>query len=66
MTKNDYRTFFAQCKPFIRFRFFLDLAKISPVNFSRFMRGDEWDYEVSLDKLNVLYHCILDTFQKIA
>lgn len=66
MTKNDYREFFVQCKPFIRFNYFLRKCRISPVNFSRFLKGNEWNYEISLDKLRILYEEICSTFENIA
>lgn len=66
MTKNDYREFFANVKPFIRFRYFCDKVKISPINLSRFMKGNEWDYEMSLEKCRILYEEIVNTFENIA
>lgn len=64
MSKNEFRTFFAQCKPFLKFKYFLHLADIDPANFSRFMKGNEWDYEMSLDSLNKLYTVIIVHFEE--
>ena len=55
MTKNEYRAFFAECKPFLKLKNFCELAGVNPVSLSRFMKGQEWDYEMSLQKLNELY-----------
>ena len=64
MTKNEFRSFFAQCKPFLKIKYFLNLADISPVNFSRFMKGSEWDYEMSLESLNKLYYIVKTHFEE--
>lgn len=66
MTKNDYRTFFAQCKTMLKLNYFCKLVNISPVTLSRFMKGEAWDYEMSLDKCQKLYDAINDTIQNIA
>lgn len=66
MSKNDYRTFFANVAPFIRFTYFCKLTGVSPVNLSRFMKGEEWNYEMSIDKCHKLYVSILEHFENIA
>lgn len=66
MTKNEYRQFFANVRPFLNMKSFLDLAEIKSPCFSRFMKGEGWDYEISHEKLNTLYFCIIDFCEKIA
>lgn len=66
MTKNEYRTFFANVKPFIRFRYFCKKVNVSPINLSRFLKGSEWDYEMSIEKCHILYEEIVNTFEKVA
>lgn len=58
MTKNDYRTFFAYCKSYIVFKPFLIECNIPQSNFSRFMKSSEFDYYLSIDKLECLYNSI--------
>ena len=55
MSKNEYREFFAECKPFLKMKYFCELAGVNPVSLSIFMKGQEWDYEMSLQKCNDLY-----------
>lgn len=66
MTKSDYRSFFANVKPFIKLKYFCDLAGVNTVSLSRFMKGEGWDYEISEEKLHKLYTVVCDTLQKIA
>lgn len=66
MTKNDYRTFFANVKPFVKLNYFCKIVHISPVNLSRFLKGSDWDYELSLDRCRILYEEICSTFRNIA
>ena len=66
MTKNDYRLFFAECKPVLRLAYFLKRNGLAPSTFSIFMKGKEFDYMISLDRLQALYADICDTLAKIA
>lgn len=66
MTKNDYRSFFAKCKVMLKMKYFLNIAGISPVNFSRFMKSSEYDWCMSVDSLHKLYLTITDTLNNIA
>ena len=62
--KNLYRKFFAECKPVIKMKPFLDRNGINQSAFSRFLKGQEFNYEISLDKLQALYQDIVSTIQK--
>lgn len=66
MTKNSYREFFANVKPFLKLNYFCKLSGVSQVSLSRFMKGSEWNYEISEERLHVLYSAIVDCLQKIA
>ncbi len=66
MTKKDYRAFFAQCKVMLKMNYFCKLVGIHPVNFSRFMKDSEYDWCISIEKLNELYDCIIGELEKIA
>lgn len=70
--KEQYYSFFASCKWFIRFKPLLKQCGISEANFSRFMSGKpEYQILVSEAKLETLYYAVLSccesvTTQKIA
>lgn len=66
MTKKEYRSFFANVKSFLRLSYFLKRNGLAASTFSLFMRGDEFDYMISLDRLHLLYVDICDTVAKIA
>lgn len=66
MSKSDYRSFFANVKPFIKLNYFCKVCGVHPVNLSRFMKGSEWDYEISDEKLQDLYLSICNCLEKIA
>lgn len=53
--KADYRQYFASVKMWLKMNYFLKQVNIDSSNFSRFLRSDEHDYLVSIDKLNKLY-----------
>ena len=58
MTKNDYREFFANVQPFIKINYFLKQLKINSANYYMFMKGDDWNRFLSIDKLEALYKAI--------
>lgn len=64
MSKNFYREFFAKCMPFLRMRYFLNKAGVSPVAFSRFMKGSDFDFQLSIGKLESLYNSIIEEVQE--
>lgn len=66
MSKNDFRAFFAEIKPFITFAPFLKSTGIAKSNFSLFMKGEPYDYALSLEKLILLRLAIIDFCKKIA
>lgn len=66
MTKNEFRTFFAGVKPYIKISAFLDQIGIARTTFSLFMRGEAHNYQISLDRLQVLYDAIVNFCENIA
>lgn len=62
--KNSYREFFAECLPVIKMRPFLIRNRIDQSAFSRFMKGQMFNYEISLDKLQALKLDIMETVKK--
>lgn len=65
MSKNDFRLFFAEIKPYITFAPFLKSTGIAKSNFSLFMKGESYDYALSLEKLINLRLSIIDFCKKI-
>jgi hypothetical protein len=59
-TKSDFRSFFASVKRYLKFQPFLKELGINQSAFSKFMKNDLFDYEVSIEKLNLLYIAICD------
>lgn len=66
MSKNDYRSFFANVRNVIKIRHFLKIVGIPESTFSLFMRGEEWNYMLSIDRCNTLYDTIMEWCRKIA
>ena len=66
MSKDDYYSFFAECKPYIKFNTFLKECGISSSAFSKFLKGKQFYYEISEDKLKRLYDDITEFCNKIA
>lgn len=54
MSKSSYREYFAECRRFLKMKYFLKLSGISESNFCLFMKGDAYDYTVSIEKLDSL------------
>lgn len=65
MSKDSLRLFFAELKGYICFKPFLDKADIKGSSFSRFLKGSEHNYEVSLSKLLLLKQFIIDFCERI-
>lgn len=65
-SKDDYRSFFAQCKGYIKFKPFLKENGISESSFSKFLKGDVFNYTISIEKLKSLYDSITEFCSKIA
>lgn len=57
-SKSDYRQYFANVKDWLKMNYFLKIANVDQPNFSRFMKGDQWDYLISKEKLERLYEVI--------
>ena len=51
MTKVDYRQWFNEIKPFVKFSNFLKMADVNSANFSYFMKGSDYDFMLSESKL---------------
>lgn len=58
MSKNEYRSFFASCKQYLKLSQFCTAAGIDKSRFYVFMRGEEHNYLISLDKLRTMYDLI--------
>lgn len=65
LTKSDYRSYFARCKKYIKFNSFLKDLGINQSAFSKFMKDDLFDYELSAEKLDLLYCAIIDFTESI-
>ena len=63
--KNDYRSFFANVKSYIKFKPFLDMVGINQSAFSRYLKDEMFNYEVSEEKLQKLYYAIIDFCKNI-
>lgn len=60
MSKNYYREFFASVSPIIKINYFLKKEHISQSNFSLFMKGEDFNRFMSLEKLSVLYDSVIN------
>ena len=58
--KNNYREFFTSIKSIIKFAPFLDELGINRSAFCRFLKNDNFDYEVSSHKLSDLKALIIE------
>ena len=65
MTKAEYREYFAQCKPYIKFNYFIKECNISQSSFSKFMKDPLFDYVLSINSLDKVYSMIKDCVNKI-
>lgn len=66
MTKDSYREYFANVKRYVKFRPFLIDCDIVSSQFSLFMRGSEYNWTMSIEKLDLLYNHVHGTLEKIA
>jgi len=66
MSKDDYRSFFANVKAFLKMSYFLKRNGLAPSTFTLFMKGSDFDYMISLERLNAIYSDICKTLDKIA
>lgn len=65
MSKDSLRLFFVDLKGYICFKPFLEKADIKGSSFSRFLKGSEHNYEVSLPKLMLLKQYITDFCDRV-
>ena len=65
MSKDSLRLFFAKLKGYICFKPFLENVGIKGSSFSRFLKGSEHNYEVSLNKLLALKQVILEFCDRV-
>jgi len=54
-SKTEYRSYFASVSDYVKMSYFLRKCNVNHSNFSRFMKGQEYDYLISWDKLDSLY-----------
>lgn len=66
MSKNDYRLFFDYVKPFIKLSFFCKKVGIANTTLSLFMRGDSYNYAMSIERCQELYNEIASTLNTIS
>lgn len=67
MSKSEYRSFFAICRPFIKFNFYLKQLHISAATFSRFMNYEDGRYDgfISIVRLDELYQQVYNSCSAI-
>lgn len=54
-SKSAYRAYFAEIVDYVKMAYFLRIVNIDKGNFSRFMKGADWDYLISQEKLDKLF-----------
>ena len=65
MSKKEFRSFFANVSHKLKMRYYLDLAGIPATTFSRFMKSEEFDFMISVDRLSNLYNVIIEELSEI-
>lgn len=65
MSKREYRDLFIKMKPYIKFNKFLSEVHINSSNFSHFLNY-EYDWFLSVEKLDQLYKVIMDKLNNFA
>lgn len=63
MTKSDFRTWLIYIKPFIKINYFCKQLGINQSQVAMFMKGSDFDYQISIDNLYRLYNLINDTLK---
>lgn len=63
--KNTYREFFTNIKSFVKFVPFLDELGIHRSAFSRFLKNDNFDYEITTNKLSDLKALIIEKLNNL-
>ena len=65
--KYSYREYFASVSGMLKMKYFCEKAGVSPVAFSRFMKGPDFDWCLSVEKLQKLQDTIISELsEKIA
>lgn len=57
-TKSDYRQYFNNIRVWVKMNYFLKQCNIDSSNFSRFLKGEPYDYLISIDRLECLSNLI--------
>lgn len=65
MSKSSYREYFANVRLYIIMKPFLQKAGITNSNFSYFMKGPEYDFLISVEKLNSLKNALQEVIYEI-
>lgn len=63
--KYSYREYFANVSCFLKMNKFLKMVNIPSGTFSYFMKGPEYDMLISIEKLECLKNCIINTLSEI-
>lgn len=58
MNKSFYRTSLNDCKKYIKLGLFADEVGISRSALTMFLKSEEFDYQISLEKLDLLYNTV--------
>lgn len=61
--KESMRNVFMDIKPYIKFNVFLKRNGINQSSFSKYLKGEQFDYEISIEKLRILYLDIVTTLE---
>lgn len=60
--KNAYRTLLRKYQKYLKLTAFCDLAGVNQTTLSLFMKGEAYDYCLSISKLETLCNCIKQYF----
>ena len=64
-SKNEFRSYFAKCKKYVKISVLAKEIGISQSNLSYFMKDSAYDALISIDKLALLENHISETLLKI-
>lgn len=65
MKKYEYRSYFAECKKYVKLTPLCHECNVSQSALSRFMMGEAYDYVISEDSLKRLYDHMHKVLEKI-
>lgn len=65
MNKSSYRASLNDIKQYVKLGVFADEVGISRSNLSVFLKGSEYDFMISIEKLDMLYRRISDFFNRL-